>query len=51
MSRLSNIESALDRKNGKQTPFGNAAIMTRQSPPRDIFNDESKRAAQSNILM
>lgn len=50
MSRLSNMET-LDKKAGKLTPFGNSAIMPRQSPHRDFANDESKRAAQSNILM
>lgn len=50
MSRLSNIESALDNKNGK-TPFCNSATMPRHSPPRDLINDEKQRAAQSRILM
>ena len=50
MSRLS-VMDTLDKKNGKTTPFGNCAIMPRYSPHRDLATDESRRAAQSNILM
>lgn len=48
MSRLSNIESALDNK---KAPFGNCTVVARQSPSREPFNEERQRAAQSRILM
>lgn len=49
MSRLSGMDT-LEKKNSKITPFGNSAIMPRSSPQKEIATDESRRAAQSNIL-